>query len=208
MNDTNNGQVRKPKEKITRNNNPVKLLRYYYGLKQKQLADSIGVSISLIKKIESGVVPITQKNKSLIKEAFGLQDNWYENPNFDEEEHLEGPEKIVCEYITELIGNRKIAEEILGCIKNIVGAEGLSGEERKIYIQYVNKLMHDVNDIALDAIKYLKNNGMVEIENRVRKISKDIMNIPGYKIQRGPVLHEVSLTVNAEIEKEEIKLDF
>lgn len=210
MNDTNNGEVRNPKEKIIINNNPVKLLREHYGLKQKELADRIDVSISIIKKIESGVVPLSERNKSLIKEAFGLQDNWYENPHFPEEEHLEGPDIVMCEYITELIENKKLAEEILVCLKNIAGVESLSGVKRQIYIQYINKIMHDVNNIALDAKKYLEKNGVVELEVHARQISKDVLNIPGYKIQRGPVLYEVNSTVNEkiEIEIEDIKLDF
>lgn len=164
--------------------NVIKELRKYKGLTQKVFAMIVDINISTVKKLESGAMPLTTKMENMIRKAFDLNDNWVDDYNFEDKEKFQGPDALIWQYISDSIGNKKIAKDIFLSLKEVINIESLNKQEREIYIPYINRIMMDLKKIAADAKKHVRNIETVNPIDNARHIANDCIKLPGYDIKK------------------------
>jgi transcriptional regulator with XRE-family HTH domain len=112
-------------------NNRIIKLRHYLGLKQTQFAQKIGVTSTLINKIEAGKTKVTESNIRLICFTFKVNEEWLREGKgemLDEETLLSEWEK-----------------RLLALFKQ------LSPKAKEIFIEYADKLIADEQALREEA---------------------------------------------------------
>jgi transcriptional regulator with XRE-family HTH domain len=60
------------------NGSIIALLRYYTGLNQQQFADKVGLSLSVLSKVEAGFLPVSRRTKAQIYKTCQIDDQFME----------------------------------------------------------------------------------------------------------------------------------
>jgi transcriptional regulator with XRE-family HTH domain len=114
----------------------VTALRIKLGLKQTEFAAKIGVTSSLISRIEKGETPLTEANIHLICLTFGVREEWLRDGN------------------GEMLNDKALLSEREGRLLELF--RRLSPKAQEMIIEYVEKLLADEQALRGEALEALK----------------------------------------------------
>ncbi|MBB2184624.1 helix-turn-helix transcriptional regulator [Lachnospiraceae bacterium MD1] len=168
------------KEENIKQMNPLRELREELHLTQKEFAEMAGIAKVTVSCIETGKHHITETTQEHIREKLSLYDDWYNHRNYAKKIDIDELEAALEDCIKNNFQNRKISTEMVKALSTIFNTEGLGEKERLIYIRYIYKLIKDMENVIIEAKRFIKNEANVDIGYRAYGIANDIMNLPGY----------------------------
>jgi transcriptional regulator with XRE-family HTH domain len=186
--------------------NPMKELRESLGLTQQEFAKKADISKSLVMKIESGEQEITGKTKNLVRDSFNLNNDWFQEIDYNKKVDISAAEENIIEYIKKSINYERGARAIYFILKEVFDTTGLTEEERKTYIQYMFQIIMNLRSISKDAKSFIRKELFIPTNDNAQKIVNDIMNLYGDDINKNiefPGIVEVNIT-----DEDEQKFDF